>query len=77
MNQFIMMIFLLQLDMAGRPYITPMGEDPTRYYDHQILCEQAAVVKKAQMMQTARELPDLQIVDIRIQCVPADQDNTI
>jgi len=77
MNQFIMLIFLLQVDFMGRPFITPMGEDPVRYYDSKMLCEQAGVLKREQMMHTAKELLDLQIVDIQIQCVPADQDNTI
>lgn len=73
MDTFVMMIFLFQMDFAGRPYVTPMGEDPVRHYDSKMLCEQAGVIKREQMFRTAGELPELMIADIRIVCVPSQE----
>jgi len=73
MDTFVMMIFLFQMDFAGRPYVTPMGEDPVRHYDSKMLCEQAGVTKREDLFRTAQQMPELMIADIRIVCVPSQE----
>jgi len=75
-----MLIMLLQLDPHdGLPYTTALQQSPMTEYSTLQECERAAELKRTEMLKSARQYPDLAIVNIVIECVDsseADFDST-
>jgi hypothetical protein len=80
MKAYIMLIMLLQLDPHdGLPYTTALQQSPMTEYSTLQECERAAELKRTEMLKSARQYPDLAIVNIVIECVDsseADFDST-
>ena len=80
MKAYIMLIMLLQLDpMDGLPYTTALQQYPLVEYTTLQECEQAAELKRTEMLKSSRQYLDLVIVNIVIECVDsslADFDST-
>jgi len=80
MKAYIMLILLLKLDpMDGLPYTTALQQSPMTEYSTLQECEQAAELKRTEMLKSAKQYPDLGIVNIVIECVDsseADFDST-
>ena len=80
MKAYIMLIMLLQLDpMDGLPYTTALQQYPLVEYTTLQECEQAAELKRTEMLKSSRQFLDLVIVNIVIECVDsslADFDST-
>ncbi len=70
MKAYIMLIMLLQLDpMDGRPYTTALQQYPLVEYTTLQECEQAAELKRTEMLKSSRQYLDLVVVNIVIECV--------
>jgi hypothetical protein len=70
MKAYIMLIMLLQLDpMDGLPYTTALQQSPLIEYNTLQECESAAESKRTAMLKSAKQYPDLGIVNILIECV--------
>jgi len=70
MKAYIMLIMLLQLDpMDGLPYTTALQQYPLVEYTTLQECEQAAELKRTEMLKSSRQYLDLVIVNIVIECV--------
>jgi len=70
MKAYIMLIMLLQLDpMDGLPYTTALQQYPLVEYTTLQECEQAAELKRTEMLKSSRQFLDLVIVNIVIECV--------
>jgi len=80
MKAYIMLIMLLQLDPHdGLPYTTALQQSPMKEYTSLQECERAAELKRTEMLKSAKQYPDLAIVNILITCVDsseADFDST-
>jgi hypothetical protein len=80
MKAYIMLIMLMQLDPHdGLPYTTALQQSPMIEYNTLQECEQAAELKRTEMLKSAKQYPDLGIVNIVIECVDsseADFDST-
>ena len=80
MKAYIMLIMLLQMDpMDGLPYTTALQQSPMTEYSTLQECESAAESKRTEMLKSAKQYPDLGIVNIVIECVDsseADFDST-
>jgi len=80
MKAYIMLIMLLQMDpMDGLPYTTVLQQYPLVEYTTLQECEQAAELKRTEMLKSSRQYLDLVIVNIVIECVDsslADFDST-
>ena len=72
METFFMLIMLLHLDPDGYPYTSTMVQDPQTEYPTLTSCEQAAHIKRTDMLRSSLKYPDLAIVDVRITCVPTE-----
>jgi len=81
MKAYIMLIMLLQMDPDdGLPYTAALQQSPMIEYTSLQECDQAAVQKRAAMLKSSRQYPDLGIVNIIIECVDSaeldfDSDN--
>lgn len=65
-----MLIMLLHMDPAtGLPHTTTLEQSPRTEYQTQPECERAAELKRTAMLKSSRQYPDLNIVNIRIECV--------
>ena len=74
MKAYIMLIMLLQLDpMDGLPYTTALQQSPLVEYSTLQECEQAAELKRTEMLKSSRQYPDLAIVNIIIECVDSSE----
>jgi hypothetical protein len=74
MKAYIMLIMLLQLDpMDGLPYTTALQQSPLVEYTTLQECEQAAELKRTEMLKSSRQYPDLAIVNIIIECVDSSE----
>ena len=70
MKAYIMLIMLLQMDpMDGLPYTTALQQYPLVEYTTLQECEQAAELKRTEMLKSSRQYLDLVIVNIVIECV--------
>jgi hypothetical protein len=70
MKAYIMLIMLLQMDpMDGLPYTTALQQSPMTEYSTLQECESAAESKRTEMLKSAKQYPDLGIVNIIIECV--------
>ena len=70
MKAYIMLIMLLQMDPDnGLPYTTAMQQSPMIEYNTLQECERAAEHKRTEMLKSAKQYPDLGIVNILIECV--------
>ncbi len=70
MKAYIMLIMLLQLDpMDGLPYTTALQQYPLVEYTTLQECEQAAELKRTEMLKSSRQYLDLVVVNIVIECV--------
>jgi hypothetical protein len=70
MKAYIMLIMLLQMDPDnGLPYTTAMQQSPMIEYNTLQECERAAELKRTEMLKSAKQYPDLGIVNILIECV--------
>jgi len=80
MKAYIMLIMLLQMDPdSGLPYTTALQQSPMTEYNTLQECESAAEHKRTEMLKSAKQYPDLGIVNIMIECVDsseADFDST-
>ena len=80
MKAYIMLILLLQMDPDnGLPYTTALQQSPIIEYSTLQECERAAEHKRTEMLKSAKQYPDLGIVNIMIECVDsslADFDST-
>ena len=80
MKAYIMLILLLQMDLHdGLPYTTALQQSPMTEYSTLQECERAAELKRTEMFKSAKQYPDLGIVNILIECVDsseADFDST-
>jgi hypothetical protein len=75
MKAYIMLIMLLQLDpMDGLPYTTALQQSPMTEYTTLEECERAAELKRTEMLKSAKQYPDLGIVNIiMIECVDSSE----
>jgi hypothetical protein len=75
MKAYIMLIMLLQLDpMDGLPYTTALQQSPIVEYNTLEECESAAELKRTEMLKSAKQYPDLGIVNIiMIECVDSSE----
>ncbi len=74
MKAYIMLIMLLQLDpMDGLPYTTALQQYPLVEYTTLQECEQAAELKRTEMLKSSRQFLDLVIVNIVIECVDSSE----
>ena len=74
MKAYIMLIMLLQLDPDdGLPYTTALQQSPIIEYNTLQECEQAAELKRTEMLKSSRQYPDLAIVNILITCVDSSE----
>ena len=75
-----MLILLMQMDLHdGLPYTTALQQYPMTEYTSLQECERAAELKRTEMFKSAKQYPDLGIVNIMIECVDsseADFDST-
>jgi hypothetical protein len=80
MKAYIMLILLLQMDLHdGLPYTTALQQSPMTEYSTLEECGRAAELKRTEMLKSAKQYPDLGIVNIMIECVDsseADFDST-
>jgi hypothetical protein len=75
--EYILAILLLQIDINGGAYNTPFVEEPRKIYNNIKDCLTAAENKRYTMLQSAKKYPDLEIVDIKISCVPIESGENI
>ncbi len=74
MKAYIMLIMLLQLDpMDGLPYTTALQQSPMIEYSTLQECELASESKRTEMLKSAKQYPDLGIVNIMIECVDSSE----
>ena len=67
--EYILAILLLQMDINGGAYTTPFEEQPRMIYTNIKDCMVAAENKRYTMLQSSKKYPDLEIVDITVDCV--------
>ena len=63
-----MAILLCQLDSTGSFYYTPMSESPRIEYNTMQECLTAAETKRKEMLRSSLKYPELEIVDVNIEC---------
>jgi hypothetical protein len=75
MKAYIMLILLLQIDPDdGLPYTTALQQSPMTEYSTLQECEQAAELKRTEMLKSARQYTDLGTVNIiMIECVDSSE----
>jgi hypothetical protein len=78
MKSFIMAIVLCQMDVRGYIYFTHMKENPLIEYNSYKQCKDAADIKKEKMLISSLKYPEMEIVDVFINCqMNIDHDNLI
>lgn len=65
------------MDINGGAYNTPFVEEPRKIYNDIRECMIAAENKRKSMLQSAKKYPDLEIVDIKVNCVPIESGENI
>jgi hypothetical protein len=55
METFILIIMLCTTDLNGQEYCIPLAEEPKVYYTSEKDCNLNSLLKKKQIMQTAKE----------------------
>jgi len=69
MKIFIMAILLGQLDLMGNVFYTTFEENPKTKFNTMEECLTAAKIKGDKMYKSSLKYPDLDIVDIKINCI--------
>lgn len=75
MKIFIMAIVLCQMDIGGYIYFTPMQENPLVEYKSYKQCKDAADIKKEKMLISSLKYPEMEIIDVIINCEIAEKNN--
>ena len=71
METFILIIMLCTTDPNGQEYCIPLSEEPKIYYTSEKDCNLNSLIKKKQIMQTAKEF-NLRISGIYSNCIISD-----
>jgi len=68
MKVFIMAILMCQMDVTGSFYYTPMVENPRVEYNTLEECQSAADIKRKVMLYSSLKYPELELLDVMIDC---------
>lgn len=68
MKVFIMAILMCQMDVTGSFYYTPMVENPRVEYNTLEECQSAADIKRKGMLYSSLKYPELELLDVMIDC---------
>jgi hypothetical protein len=71
METFILIIMLCTTDPNGQEYCIPLAEEPKVYYTSEKDCNINSLLKKKQIMQTAKEF-NLRVSGIYSNCIISD-----
>jgi hypothetical protein len=71
METFILIIMLCTTDPNGQEYCIPLSEEPKVYYTSEKDCNINSLLKKKQIMQTAKEF-NLRVSGIYSNCIISD-----
>jgi hypothetical protein len=71
METFILIVMLCTLDPNGQEYCIPLSEEPKVYYTSEKDCNINSLLKKKQIMQTAKEF-NMRVSGIYSNCIIAD-----
>jgi hypothetical protein len=71
METFILIIMLCTTDPNGQEYCIPLSEEPKVYYTSQKYCNINSLLKKKQIMQTAKEF-NMRVSGIYSNCIISD-----
>jgi hypothetical protein len=71
METFILIIMLCTTDPNGQEYCIPLSEEPKIYYTSEKHCNINSLLKKKQIMQTAKEF-NLRVSGIYSNCIISD-----
>jgi hypothetical protein len=71
METFILIIMLCTTDPNGQEYCIPLAEEPKVYYTSEKDCNLNSLLKKKQIMQTAKEF-NLRVSGIYSNCIISD-----
>jgi len=68
MKVFIMAILMCHMDVTGSFYYTPMVENPRVEYNTLEECQSAADIKRKGMLYSSLKYPELELLDVMIDC---------
>jgi hypothetical protein len=71
METFILIIMLCTTDPNGQEYCIPLSEEPKVYYTSEKDCNINSLLKKKQIMQTAKEF-NMRVSGIYSNCIISD-----
>ena len=71
METFILIVMLCTVDPNGQEYCIPLSEEPKIYYSSEKDCNINSLLKKKQIMQTAKEF-NLRVSGIYSNCIIVD-----
>ena len=71
METFILIVMLCTVDPEDQEYCIPLGEEPRVYYNSEKDCNINSLLKKKQIMQTAKEY-NMKVSGIYSNCIIAD-----
>jgi hypothetical protein len=71
METFILIVMLCTVDPDGRKYCITLAEEPKVYYTSEKDCNINSLLKKKQIMQTAKEF-NLRVSGIYSNCIISD-----
>jgi hypothetical protein len=71
METFILIVMLCTVDPNGQEYCIPFSEEPKVYYTSEKDCNINSLLKKKQIMQTAKEF-NMRVSGIYFNCIISD-----
>jgi len=71
METFILIVMLCTVDPDGREFCVPLSEEPKIYYTSEKDCNINSLLKKKQIMQTAKEF-NMRVSGIYSNCIISD-----
>ena len=71
METFILIVMLCTLDPNGQEFCIPLSEEPKVYYTSEKDCNINSLLKKKQIMQTAKEF-NMRVSGIYSNCIISD-----
>ncbi len=71
METFILIVMLCTTDFNGQEYCIPLSEEPKVYYTSEKDCNINSLLKKKQIMQTAKEF-NMRVSGIYSNCIISD-----
>jgi hypothetical protein len=71
METFILIVMLCTTDFNGQEYCIPLSEEPKVYYTSEKDCNINSLLKKKQIMQTAKEF-NMRVSGIYSNCIILD-----